>query len=48
MAKMIDVYAQTFLHKKADVSKFSQCSAFSDLYEVNEELQMAILKVCEL
>jgi DNA-binding XRE family transcriptional regulator len=48
MAKMITVYAQTFMQKKTDVSKFSQCSAFSDIREVNPELQYFILASCEL
>ena len=48
MAKMISVYTQIFMQKQPDITKFSQCSAFSDIREVNEELQMFILKACEL
>jgi hypothetical protein len=48
MAKMITVYAKSFLQKRPDISKFSQCSAFSDMREVNTELQGFILQACEL
>ena len=48
MAKVISVYAKTFMEKKPNVSKFTQCLAFSDMWEVNSELQFFILEACEL
>jgi len=38
-AKMISVYAQTFMHKRLDATKVAQCSVFNDIYEISGELQ---------